>query len=233
MTGTLESLFLATLAFVGGHFLLSAQPLRGQLIERLGQNGFLALTSVLHAGTFIWLLLAYRGAPFDPIWTPPTFLFHIPALIMIPAVFLVVTGLTTRSATAVGGDVVEDSDPMVPNAGILRITRHPFLWGTSLWALAHLLVNGDGASILLMGGILVLSLGGMLHIDRKREASMGAAWGPIRMTTSLIPFAALMTGRCSMDWRGIGWWRCLLAVVVYAALLALHPAVIGVSPLPL
>ncbi|MBB3066368.1 NnrU family protein [Limibacillus halophilus] len=233
MTGSLESVFLATLAFVGGHFLFSAQPLRGLLVDRLGQSGFLAAASVLHASTFIWLLLAYRSAPFDPIWEPPRFLLHLPALIMVPAVFLVVTGLTTRSATAVGGDAVEVSDPTVLNSGILRITRHPFLWGTSLWALAHLLVNGDGASILLMGGVLVLSLGGMLHIDRKREAEMGAAWGPIRMTTSLIPFAALMTGRCSMDWRGIGWWRSLLSLVVYAALLALHSTVMGVSPLPL
>lgn len=35
--------------------------------------------------------------------------------------------------------------------GIVRITRHPFLWGVALWALVHFIVNGDLASVILSG----------------------------------------------------------------------------------
>ena len=115
--------------------------------------------------------------------------------------------------------------------GMLRVTRHPFLWGTALWAASHLLVNGDAASMVLMGGVLVLSLGGMRHIDQRREA-LGGNWGPVKLTTSALPFAALASGRTTMDWRGIGWWRPLLALVLYGALLHGHAWLIGVNALP-
>jgi uncharacterized membrane protein len=117
--------------------------------------------------------------------------------------------------------------------GIQRVTRHPFLWGTALWALSHLAVNGTAADVVLMGGILVLSLGGMRHIDLRREIALGAAWGPVALTTSALPFAALATGRTTMDWQGIGWWRPALALALYAALLFLHPMIFGVSALPI
>lgn len=228
----LNQLFLALLAFVGGHFLLSSKAMRDSLIDRLGNGGFRIAYSAVAGAALVWVLLAYGRAPYIEVWNPPVFLYHIPLLIMPVAVFLVVAGVTTRSATAIGGDQMDAPDPIVPNSGILRITRHPFLWGVALWALAHLLVNGDAASILLMVGILILCLGGMAHIDARRAASMGPAWGPIQMTTSAIPFAALLSGRTSMDWAGIGWWRPLLALVVFLALFLSHRWVIGVSPLP-
>jgi uncharacterized membrane protein len=48
----------------------------------------------------------------------------------------------------------------------------------------------------------------------------------------VLPFAAILTGRAHLDWRGIGWWRPLLGLAVYATLLHLHRGLIGVSPLP-
>lgn len=228
----MNQMFLATLAFVGSHFLLSSAALRTPLQEQLGAAGFRILYSLVAAATLAWVVISYGNAPYLEVWQPPFFLYHLPLIIMPVSVFLVVAGVTTRSATAVGGDALDESDPKVPNSGILRVTRHPFLWGTALWALAHLLVNGDAATMILMGGILLLSLGGMWHIDKRREQSMGPAWGPIQMTTSVIPFAALLAGRTSMDWAGIGWWRPLLALAVFIALFLLHASVIGVSPLP-
>ena len=71
----------------------------------------------------------------------------------------------------------------------------------------------------------------MWHIDKRREQSMGPAWGPIQMTTSAIPFVALLSGRTTMDWAGIGWWRPLLALAVFIVLLVSHYKVIGVLPL--
>ncbi len=175
---------------------------------------------------------AYRAAPVIAVWEPPAALTWIPLLLMPIAVYLLVAGLTTRNPTLVGGDrMLASGLPQKPAPGIISITRYPFLWGTALWAAAHLAVNGELADITLMGGILILSLGGMMHIDSRREDSLGAAWGPVKLTTSVIPFAAILSGRTQLDWRGIGWWRPLASVVIYVLILQIH-AWMGVSPLP-
>ena len=234
MIGTLNGLIAATVVFVGGHFLLSSTPLRGQLVRRLGTQGFRGLYSVAALAAFVWMLFAYRDAPPLAVWQPPPAFSWIPLVAMPLAALLMVCGLTTRSPTMVGGEEASSGAPASfdPAPGILRITRHPFLWAVVLWSLSHLLVNGDAASMILMGGLLVLAAGGMGHIDQRRAAAMGSDWGPIVMTTSVVPFAALAAGRTSMDWAGIGWWRPLLALALFAALLHLHAGIIGVSPLP-
>lgn len=231
MTGTLNALLLAVVVFVGGHFLLSGAPLRQTLVRRLGEQGFRGFYSLVAAGALVWVLLSYRDAPYLELWPSNPGLAWIPVVVMPVSLFLIVAGVSTRSPMAVGGEgLAETGGDLSP--GILRVTRHPFLWGTALWAVSHMVVNGDAASLVLMGGILVLSLGGMRHIDQRREASLGSAWGPIALTTSLIPFAALAQGRTTMDWKGIGWWRPVLALALYAALLQLHELLFGVSALP-
>ena len=228
---SLDALFAATVLFVGGHFLLSSEPLRRPLVKWLGAQGFVTVYSLAVTGALLWMGVAYSAAPALPVWTPPPELTWIPLVVLPFASILVVAGLTTRSPTVVGGERFGSSlDDPAP--GVLRITRHPFLWGTALWAASHLLVNGDLASITVFGGFLVLCLGGMRHIDQKREASMGAQWGPVKLTTSAIPFAALIAGRTHMDWAGIGWWRPLAGIVLYLVLLGTHPWLIGVTALP-
>ena len=232
MVGSLNSLIAAALLFVGGHFILSSGSLRPALIARLGEGVFRAVYSAAMLGSFVWMLLAYGAAPVTLLWTTSPLLYWVPLAVMPIAAILIVAGLTTPNPTLVGGERLLEDTAGSPAMGILSVTRHPFLWGTGLWALCHLLVNGDLASFILMGGLAVLSFAGMVHIDSRREAAMGAAWGPMKLTTSLFPFAAILSGRSTLDWRGIGWWRPLLGLVLYAALLHLHPLAFGVSPLP-
>jgi len=232
MSGTLNALFLATLVFVGGHFVLSSTPVRRRLVRVLGETGFLPAYSLAVTAAFFWMTSAYRAAPVVQVWEPPAILAWIPVLLLPIAVFLLVAGVTTRNPTMVGAErALSAGLPQNPAPGIISITRYPFLWGTTLWAGTHLIVTGDLANITLMGGILILSLGGMVHIDHRREDSLGAAWGPVKLTTSVIPFAAILTGRTQLDWRGIGWWRPLASVVIYGLILQVH-AWMGVSPLP-
>jgi len=82
--------------------------------------------------------------------------------------------------------------------GIVRITRHPFLWGVALWALVHLIVNGDLASFILFGSLLLLALGGTVAIDAKRRRKFAGGWAQFAQTTSSVPFAAILSGRNSM-----------------------------------
>jgi uncharacterized membrane protein len=231
MVGDLNALFAATVLFVGGHFLLSSQPIRDPAVKALGAQGFMIVYSLAVTGALLWMATAYNHAPFVPVWTPPVPLRWVPNILMPLAAILLVAGLTTRSPTVVGGEKY-GSGPQDPVPGILRITRHPFLWATTLWSLGHLATNGDAAGIILFGGILVLSVGGMHHIGQKRERVLGAAWGPIALTTSVIPFQAILARRTKFDWKGIGFWRPIAGIALYAALLLLHPLLFGVSALP-
>ena len=229
MDAALNNLLAATVFFVGGHFLLSSDTLRPRLMGLLGEWGFRAAYSLAVFAALMWMVGAYRAAPATPVWTPPAAFAWIPLLVMPVALILAVCGMTTPNPTMVAGERLLDESTGPPARGIVTLTRHPFLWGTALWALSHLSVRGDLASIVLMGGILVLSLGGMHHIDRRREAALGSAWGPVAMTTSVIPFAAIASGRTRLDWAGIGWWRLLAGLALYAILLYAHGWVIGVA----
>jgi uncharacterized membrane protein len=108
--------------------------------------------------------------------------------------------------------------------GMVRITRHPFLWGVSLWALVHLIVNGDLASLILFGSLLVLALGGTATIDAKRRRSFGEQWMQFAAVTSNVPFAAIVVGKNQLGPAvvEIGFWRPLVAIFVYAVAFYLH-----------
>ena len=210
MEASLSSLAAATAIFVGGHFVLSSRTVRKPMAARLGAGPWRGL---------------YAG-----LWPSPAWARYLPLLVMPVAAVLAVAGMSTRNVTLVGGEAAAEAPDPAP--GIMRVTRHPSLWAVALWALSHLPANGDAASLILMGGILVLAFGGMAHIDARRRDALGAAWGPIELTTSVIPFAAIASRRTTMDWAGIGWQRPAGGVAIYLALLFAHQALIGVSPLP-
>lgn len=230
MLGTIDALLIGLVAFVGGHFALSSPPLRDPTVRQIGEERFRGLYALLALATLIWIVIAYGAAPQVPVWAPPAWTRWIPNLAMPVAAMLLVAGVTTRNPTAVGGEGALD-DPRATR-GVLTITRHPFLNAVGLWALAHLAANGDLASVLLFGGMAVLAYGGMPSIDSKMRRRVEAAWGPVAMTTSRLPFVAALQGRVRIDWRGIGLWRPALGLVLWAALYGLHPAYTGMWPHP-
>jgi len=226
VTGTLAALFFAIAAFVGSHFLLSWPPVRDRLVGALGERPFLILYSAVSVVFLAWAIAAYRAAPFVPLWEFGQAGRYLAVTLMPLALVLAVVGLTTPNPTVVGGERFGDANRAV--RGIVTITRHPFLWGVTLWAIAHLAANGDAAATILFAGMLVLALGGMAAIDHKRARRMGDAWRAIAARTSAIPFAAAAAGRVKVDWKGIGAWRVAAGVVVYAILLFSHGWLFGV-----
>jgi uncharacterized membrane protein len=111
---------------------------------------------------------------------------------------------------------------------VLRITRHPFLWGVALWGGAHLLSNGDRASVMLFGGLALMVLLGTRSIDRKSRARDPEGWAPFAAVTSNVPFAAIAQGRNRFAFGEMGW-RLLVALAAYALFGYFHGAIIGVS----
>lgn len=230
MIGSIESLALAVAAFVGGHFILSSLPVRNGLLGVVSENGFRGLYSLFALATFVWMLYAYGAAPHIELWTLTDGLRYVPIVLVPFACLFAVIGVTTRSASGVGGEKLLD-DPH-PVRGIITITRHPFLWGVALWGVSHIAANGDVASLLMFGGLVVLALGGMAHIDYRRRETAGAGWGPVAMSTSTIPFLAVIQGRTKIDWAGIGVTRPLAGLALYVVILAAHGSLFGVPALP-
>jgi uncharacterized membrane protein len=230
MLGTIEALLLGLVVFVGGHFLLSSPPLRDPALRAIGEERFRGLYALLALASLTWTILAYGYAPYVEVWSPPAWTRWVPNLLMPLAAVLLVAGVTTRNPTAVGGETALDE----PNAvrGILTVTRHPFLNGAGLWAVAHLAANGDLASMLLFGSVAILAYGGMPAIDAKVRRRIQAAWGPVELTTSRTPFLAAIQGRVKVDWRGIGLWRLALGLLLWTALYGMHPMYAGVWPHP-
>ena len=230
MIGTIETLLLAVAIFVGGHFFLSSVTVREPIIKTLGETGFRVSYSVLALGAMVWTVVAYNAAPRLVLWQPTPGLLAIPLIVMPFACILVVASLSTPNITMVAGE--HHADQPHPAPGIMTITRHPGLWGFGLWSMAHLLANGDDASLALFGGIAVLCFGGMWHIDQRRRITLGSAWGPVALTTSVIPFQAALQRRTKIDWPGIGLARVAAGLALYTALLLTHGWAIGVSVIP-
>ena len=55
---------------------------------------------------------------------------------------------------------------------MLRITRHPFLWGMALWGAKHLLVNGERFAVMLFGALALMAIFGARSIDRKAQRAI-------------------------------------------------------------
>ncbi|CAI8912422.1 NnrU family protein [Methylocaldum szegediense] len=222
-------LTFAAAFFVGIHFLIAGTRWRDRLITRYGERIYRGGFSILSLAGLVWLIYAYRQAPYIETWGQLQWFKPIAAFLMLIAFILAVAGVTTPNPTAVDGEpLLYEAEPA---QGMLRITRHPFLWGIALWAAVHLIANGDAAALVLFGSFLILTLGGTRSIDTKRQRQFGDRWAKFAAATSNIPFYAILERRNRLEWAEIGWWRIALALVLYFALMHFHSSLFGVSPL--
>jgi len=219
----MANLIAASAFFLLIHFAISGTRLRDALTARLGEGpyrGAFALSSLVGLA---WMIYAYRHAPTIELWGVLLgFRRAAYALVFIAFLFAVI-GILTPSPTRVGMESKLASGPEAVR-GMVRITRHPFLWGVALWAAVHLIINGDAASLVLFGSLLVLALGGTAAIDAKRRRRFAEQWAPFAQLTSNIPFGAILAGRNRLGAAlgEIGAWRYLAALVLYGAAFYLH-----------
>ena len=225
MSAAMIHLLAAVAVFVGGHFAISSPRARGALVERLGEKRFTDLYSIGAALALVWVVFAYRRAPYLELWPTLAALRLLPTIAMALVVVLLVAGATQYNPTI----VMKNLDPGLadPAPGILKVTRHPLMWAFGLWALAHIPLGGDLASLLLFGGFAILALHGTRRIDAKRRAGNPQAYDRLTAVTSNVPFVALIEGRARLSLAEIGWPRLGLAALLYVALFVLHPWIAG------
>lgn len=220
----MTQLVLATLAFILGHY-VSNTPLRPALVRKVGENGYLALYSIMAFATLAWMISAYPLAGYVPLWPK---LRNVPMFVMPFAFILVVLAVASRNPTAVKQEGALKANE--PARGIIRITRHPMMWGLMLWSGAHVLARGDLAALVFFGGFFVLAATGTALIDRRKAQALGGDWERFAAVTSNVPGLAIAQGRNRLVWSEIGGWRPAIGLALYASLLYLHPWLFGVRP---
>jgi|HigsolmetaAR203D_1030402.scaffolds.fasta_scaffold00064_74 uncharacterized membrane protein len=233
MVGSMWSLVAAGAFLLLTHFGIASTGLRGRLVDAMGEGPYRGVFSLVAFAALFWLILAYNAAPpFPVLWDLHPYGSYLPIILMPVALVLLVGGLSAPNPTAAGWE--RDLHEPEPARGALRITRHPVMWAFGLWAVAHMVPNGDLASVLFFGFLAVLALGGTIFIDARNRRSRPAVFAPFELKTSNLPFLAILQGRQELGRavRELGFWRLAGAVALYAALLHGHRFLFGAVPFP-
>ncbi|MDX1376136.1 MAG: NnrU family protein [Burkholderiales bacterium] len=220
----MSELALACLAFLVLHVVPST-PLRLVLVNAVGEKAYLGLFSLASLAGIVWMVLAFKAAPLTPLWPG---MRHLPSAVMPFALIFLVSGVLTPNPSAVGAGKLLARDE--PARGILRITRHPVMWGIMLWAAAHVLARGELKSLLFFGTFLVLAAVGTVLQDTRKAVLHGDAWARYARLTSNLPFVAIAQKRNRLAWRELGAVKILIALVLFALLFQFHPWLFGARP---
>ncbi len=142
-----------------GHFAKRLTPgLRVGLDAKLGAGPARGIFGILLTVSVVLMVLGFRAAPVDIVYNPPSWGKYLNNLMMLVAIAM----MGMRSAKGPAGTWL----------------RHPMLWGAVVWSVAHLLANGDMASIVLFGGIGIWALISMLLINMAEGKWVRPVAGP-------------------------------------------------------
>jgi uncharacterized membrane protein len=154
-------LIIGIILFLGTHLLRVFVPgLRAAMIARLGLGGWRVLHSALSLVTLAILIYGYAIAPVINLYFPPVWTSHLTLTLMLPAMICLAAGI-------------------LPAGYIATRTKHPMVLSVKIWALAHLLANGDLASVLLF--VSFLAWGVALRIAEAAPAGQRHNPAPLRV----------------------------------------------------
>jgi uncharacterized membrane protein len=210
----MSTLIAATLVFLATHFVAST-PLRPLLASRLGEWPYRGAYSLVALVTLVWMGWAYGNAPREILFTP----WREAPYVVMPFVFILLACGYGRNPTMVGAEKLLKSED--PARGIVRITRHPIMWGLMLWAASHIVARGDLKSVIFFGGLLLVAALGTILMDARKQTNPDFA--RFAAVTSNVPFVAIAQGRNRVRWSEIGWKRPAIGLAAFALVLLVHP----------
>ena len=187
-------LILGLVLFLGAHSVrVFAEGWRTGMRARLGENAYKGLYSVASLVGLVLIVVGYGAARQQPVllWLPPVWTRHLAALLTVPSFILLVAAY-------------------VPGNRIKAKVHHPMVLGVKVWALAHLLANGNLADLLLFGGFLLWAVL-CFRAARQRDRVGLVVYPPGRLGPTLVAVAAGL-----VLWAGFAFWA--------------HGALIGVRP---
>ncbi|MEO1543207.1 MAG: NnrU family protein [Pseudomonadota bacterium] len=152
-------LCIGLLLFIAFHLLPTNVSLRSGLVGKFGETGVKGIVVVGSLIGFLLIIYGYgkmQGSGKNPVlWDPPTWMAHISLLLMVfSMIALAATYIPSRIRTAL---------------------KHPMLLAVKIWALAHLLANGDVASLLLFGSFLAWAVYDRISLKKRGNLGPGPA----------------------------------------------------------
>ncbi|MBK9019252.1 MAG: NnrU family protein [Sulfuritalea sp.] len=190
----MTTLILGLLLFLGVHSIrIFADPWRTAQIAKIGEmrwKGVYSLLSAIGLGLIIWGYGSTRAGDVA-LWVPPLPMRHLAAGLTLPAFILLVAAY-------------------LPGSHIKAKVGHPMVAGVKLWALAHLLANGNRADALLFGAFLAWAIADFI-VSRRRDRIAGRTY-PVCCWTRDASVAAIGT----LAWAVFALWG--------------HAWLIGVAP---
>jgi len=136
-------LLAAAILFLAIHFLISGTRLRDAITGVIGESPYLGLFSLASLVSIAWLATSYNRAEANPdnriLYDLGIGVRHAAIPLVALAFFLGVQGLFVPNPASVRGASLAGED--IPVRGVLRITRHPFLWGAAVCVTGWLLMR--------------------------------------------------------------------------------------------
>ena len=175
------TLIAGLLLFLGMHAVrVVAEPLRTAAIARIGVQGWRGLYSAVSL-VGLWLLVSgYASARLSlpDLYAPPAWAHTVALALMLPSLVLVVAAY-------------------VPGTHIRQWVGRPMLFGTRVWAFAHLLSNGRLADVVLFGSFLAWSIFAY-HAARARDRVAGTRYPAVGWSRDAAALAV-----AAISWLGI------------------------------
>jgi uncharacterized membrane protein len=187
---------IGLILFFAIHLVPANVELKNGLIARFGPAGYKAIFGVFSLVGLALIVLGFYKLQLHPgknpiLWDPPTWSRHLALALMLPAMIALVA-------------------TYIPSH-IHVMLKHPMLVAIKIWALAHLLANGDLAALILFGSFLAFAVYDRISVKKRGDLGpLGKGSGPWINDVIVV----------------------VLGVALYALIvLYLHELVIGVSPM--
>lgn len=184
-------LLLGLALFAGLHlFKTPLRPARAAIVARIGEGAWKGLVAVGLVLSIFLMARGYASASAAVLWVAPTW-FNAVVILGMMAAFVLFFG-------------------SYPGSALRARLRHPQLTGVKIWAVLHLLANGDVRSLVLFGGLLAWAVAEVILINRRDGK----------------PPLPPASGSAAKAWAAVP-----IGLLVWALVLVAHPVLFGVSPL--
>jgi len=156
--------------FFGAHMLPLVPVLRQGLVAQLGELPYKGLFSIVAIAGLALIVVGYGQMAVETLWFVPIWAWTTNPPLMIVAAILMV-------AAYMPGNV-------------RRLTRHPMLWAVVIWGVAHLLVTGHLAAVLLFGVFIAYAAVAMVALNVKgaefQEDPRSWLWDGLNVALGLV-----------------------------------------------
>ncbi|MDX2288094.1 MAG: NnrU family protein [Hyphomicrobiaceae bacterium] len=166
--------------FIAIHLFPTNRELRAGLHARYGEAGYKGIFSVVALLGLVLIIVGYGttqqylGSKNPILWDPPVWTRHVSFLLMLPSmIFLVAAYIPSRIRAAL---------------------KHPMLLAVKIWALAHLLANGDAASLILFGSFLAWAVYDRISLKKRGDTGWGGATGSILNDVAVVAVGTALWG---------------------------------------